>query len=582
MRNADKYWRPAFAILLALFVILALGYSVVIPLGEAPDEVSHFAYVRYLVEHHALPGPNGAVLGESHQPPLYYLIEAAATFWVPARDLQVIANPDFALGNSQTPNVLLHPRAEAFPYQGIALAWHLARVLSILMGAVTVWATWRIANLLFPDSPTHALSAAALVAFLPGFISISSAVNNDNLIVMLSALGVLQTLRLANAPLDRRRAVGLGILLGLAALTKLSGLVLWPFSAVLVSWAAFRIGKFKTTVESLAVTFVPAALVASPWFLYNTFTYGDPLGWPLILAAAPTRLEPMTMADWTRTAGELVSSFWGRFGGLVHLRLAEGAYSFLDGLWVLSLLGWLVHAPNDLRGQSVPGTRGLLATFGLFWVVMLAAYVRWVQTVLGADQARQLFPGLPLLAIVIIVGLSRLFGSRRWIPAGVVSLGGPLLAASVLVYLSSVFAVAPQYQPVTAAGRGADFGQVVRLVDVRIEPATVSPGGVITARFSWQALTRPSENYWLLLQLAGKGGPVASKDGVPGAGRLTTDWWDRGQVYVSRHQLTVPEDVTPGTYALRVGLHPFGRWDWLPVQGQDMFSLGNIVVAQGQ
>jgi hypothetical protein len=30
----------------------------------------------------------------------------------------------------------------------------------------------------------------------------------------------------------------------------------------------------------------------------------------------------------------------------------------------------------------------------------------------------------------------------------------------------------------------------------------------------------------------------------------------------------VPSDIPSATYTLRVGLHPYGKWEWLPVRGQ--------------
>ena len=42
-------------VVLLLYLLLAAWFSVAIPLGEAPDEVPHFTYVRYLAQHRRLP-----------------------------------------------------------------------------------------------------------------------------------------------------------------------------------------------------------------------------------------------------------------------------------------------------------------------------------------------------------------------------------------------------------------------------------------------------------------------------------------------------------------------------------------------
>src|SRR5574341_807629 len=303
--------RFALPILLGAFVLLASAYSVIIPLGEALDEVPHWSYIQELVEHQRLPLPEGPVAGESHQPPLYYLISAAATAWIPRQDFQVIANPDFVLDNLQTPNLLLHAQREKFPYRNDVLAWHLARMLSVAMGTVTVWATWRLARSFFPDDQWIALGAAAFIAFLPAFLSISAVVNNDNLIVMLSSLCILQVVRIIRQPLETRDTVLMGMLLGLTALTKLSGLVIWLFTGVLFFTLAYKNVNWKFTAIQAAQCFGIAISLLMPWMIYNWLHYGDPLGWSVILETTPVRQSPMTTSEWVGTAQGLFTSLWG-------------------------------------------------------------------------------------------------------------------------------------------------------------------------------------------------------------------------------------------------------------------------------
>jgi hypothetical protein len=75
-RARQPSWLLA-AVLLA-FVTLAVWYSVTIPLGEAPDEVPHFTYIRYLAQHRTLPTTHDE--HEAFQPPLYYALAAGRIF----------------------------------------------------------------------------------------------------------------------------------------------------------------------------------------------------------------------------------------------------------------------------------------------------------------------------------------------------------------------------------------------------------------------------------------------------------------------------------------------------------------------
>src|ERR671931_307363 len=70
---------PILIVLPLAFALVAGAYSVVVPPWEAPDEPAHFDYVAHLLSDRELPrmvGGTGPT--EAHQPPLYYLLAAAA------------------------------------------------------------------------------------------------------------------------------------------------------------------------------------------------------------------------------------------------------------------------------------------------------------------------------------------------------------------------------------------------------------------------------------------------------------------------------------------------------------------------
>jgi len=89
-------------IVLALFVALGIFFSMSTPLFEAPDEQWHFAFVQYVATGRGLPvqtldQPTHLARQEGSQPPLYYLLAAAATFWIDTSDYPGIvwANPHY-------------------------------------------------------------------------------------------------------------------------------------------------------------------------------------------------------------------------------------------------------------------------------------------------------------------------------------------------------------------------------------------------------------------------------------------------------------------------------------------------------
>jgi Dolichyl-phosphate-mannose-protein mannosyltransferase len=574
--------RPALPLLLAAFLLLASAYSIVIPLGEAPDEVSHFAYVEYVAAHARLPPAEGAALGEVHQPPLYYLLCGLSIVWIPHQDIVVIANPDFALDNSATPNLLLHTRREAFPYHDDWLAWHLARLLSVIMGAVTVWATWQVALTIFPERQFIALGSAAFVAFLPEFVFLSGAVNNDNLIIMLSALGFLLVLRMLSYPVRVRNAAILGILLGAALITKLSGAILWVLAAGAFFWSAREHNEWKNRARDFTICFVLAGIIAAPWSIYNLHEYGDPFAWALYLQVGTIRQTPITLADWAAIARGIFTSFGGRFGGALQIHLSPIVYTVFGVVTGVASLGWIGYARDYRRGIPSGSTSIGLVAGTAFSLLIGAAYASWAIHDRGAGQVRQLFPALPLVAIFLTAGLLRLFPSKERIALVVWSGGSAAWSIVVLIYIGSVY-IAPTYTPVYVSTTAitsvpADFGETIRVLNYHVGADYVAPGKMLAVDVYWQSLKATREDYWLRLQLMRGADTLAYSDGVPSAGRLTTDWWVPGQVFLSRHTLVLPADVAPGKYTLTLGLRPFPRYDWLRVGGKEFLALATIQV----
>jgi len=249
-----RHW--AITGIIVAFIALSATYSVVTPIFEASDELWHYPFVKHLADGNGLPVQDASVnqpwRQEGSQPPLYYALSALATFWIDTSDAYeghpplLWYNPHVdnglltADGNT---NLVVHSRQEAFPWHGAALAMHLIRFLSVLMGAATVLLTYLIALELFPGREDVAFGAATVNAFTPMFLFISGAVNNDNLVVPLCSLTLLMMVKTANRKsqianrnwvLDIRYWI-LGFVLGLAALTKESAVGLLPLALLAVA-----------------------------------------------------------------------------------------------------------------------------------------------------------------------------------------------------------------------------------------------------------------------------------------------------------------------------------------------------------
>ncbi len=68
----------------AVFLLLGLGYSSLTPVFENSDETLHYPFVKHLADGQGLPVATPGQLWnqEGTQPPLYYALVAASTFWL--------------------------------------------------------------------------------------------------------------------------------------------------------------------------------------------------------------------------------------------------------------------------------------------------------------------------------------------------------------------------------------------------------------------------------------------------------------------------------------------------------------------
>ena len=122
-----------------------------------PDGRAHRRALGFPVQPLEPGAESGSWRQEASQPPLYYTLGAALTFWIDTADMDAVRhlNPHVAAGeitsDASNVNLVVHdPALGQFPWQGAALAVHLVRFLSVALGAWAVTLTWAIVRELFP------------------------------------------------------------------------------------------------------------------------------------------------------------------------------------------------------------------------------------------------------------------------------------------------------------------------------------------------------------------------------------------------------------------------------------------------
>ncbi len=596
----DKRW---ITLILITFVALGTLYSVVVPLFEAPDEVWHYLYVKHFADGNGLPvyreGVTFPMRQEASQPPLFYALNGWASTWIDTRDAEQIVryNPHAAVGTAApwgNRNMIRHTTREQFPYRGTALAVHLVRLFCVLMGAGTVLCTFAIARRLFPALPWLALVAAALNAFNPQFLFIHASVNNDVLVTLLSALTLWLLVSVAHDGPSVARLLALGVVLGVAALTKLSGLLLLPLTALVLLALAWRSGSWRTAVRWWLWAFLPAVVLAGWWYVRNWMLYRDPFGLKLMFAVLPPRAQRPTFTELLGQFNGVFKSFWGVFGWF-NVPMDAGVYNafaLVTLLGAMGLLGFLYtrlarRRWRDFKSLSLPGEGVLACALLLLWIVAyILGSAGYIQVM--SSQGRLLFPAMPAVAILLPLGLA------QWLPGRFARLVMAVLMALLLCFALVVpfRYIAPSYvrsAPLTVAERqaiGSDpgwsvrFGEQVQLVGYDLSETTVRPGTRLWVTLYWEALQALDKDYSVFVHLVDdRGVTLAQRDSWPGAGNDPTSTWQLGQARRDVYPLDVPASLLArGPCRIRVGLYDYVSGQRLPAYSKDEAAIDPVVL----
>jgi hypothetical protein len=604
LRIANHKLRIGITAILVLYLLLALTYSVVTPLFEASDELWHYPMVKYIAGHWSLPVQNPKATDveqpwrqEGSQPPLYYALGAALTFWIDTDDMPQVRwlNPHVDNGiitQDGNINLVIHADHEAFPWRGTALAVHLIRFVSVLMGAGTVFFTYLIARQVLPGREEIALGAAMVNAFLPMFLFISGAVNNDNLTWLLCSICLWQILRLAKTtqltniptfqPSDRRAFLWLGLTLSAGALTKESVLGLLPLTAIAISHGAWRRRSWRYFFEGGIITAGLVAIIAGWWYWRNMRLYGDWLGLDMFYQILGTRGNPASLRQLWGERYSFAKASWGLFGGL-NVPMDDWIYDLLNWIAVASVAGLILAAVRKARYAM----RDVKYVILLLWpLAVLISWSQWAR-VTWSSQGRLVFSALSVFCVLMFYGLSQ-FVPRRFVGWLGVAWGGFLLVIAVavpFVYIAPAYARPPTLADtdVTAITRRLDttLGGRMRLLGYDLEATETRPGGTLALTLYWQSIAPMDHNWSTFVHLLDENDvPIAQRDMYPGQGLYPTSLWPVGETIADRYVLQLSETAyAPSTGKIEVGLYNFDTWErLLNDSGSDNVRFGEIVI----
>lgn len=580
-----------------LYLCLSLAYGLANPPFEANDELAHYLYVRRLITQRRLPVqqiPAGQAY-QNHHPPLYYLLGALVSFGVDDGDLGTIierGNPfwgydPWAVGRDNK-NQYLYGPFERFPGSGTVRRLRMVRFLSGLVGLGTVLATYGAAREVFPSQRAMALGALAFVAFHPMFLYLSGAINNDNLITFWGACATWALMRLLRRGFSWPRSLALGVILGLALITKITAIFLLPVVGLGLLVAAWRRRAWREVWPMGLAIGLSVLLLAGWWFARNYLVYGDLTGMKILLASIQGITYARRPSLW-RGFQALVrfrKSFWACFGWNT-IPIPYGIYRALDGVVLLALGGdLLLMYQSWRRGDDIRFCQlGMLALFVGLFVFAWAYYMTLSYT---SGYGRYTFPALGAMSILLFRGLAQYFPRRRVsVLAAVGNLG--MVGFSLLCltcYLIPAYARPSLMSPseVEAISRRVDFdyGGKARLLGCNVQPTVVEPGQKVVVTLYWEALRAMEEDYTVYVHLFGqRGEKIGQRDTYPGLGRFPTSLWHPGDVFAD--PIAVPihaEAARPVLATVEAGLYIRETMERLPALDSQGQPLGQTIVGR--
>lgn len=577
MPTSERAIKRVLAVVLAVQIALGLLYASVTPIFEASDELWHYAVVREIAANRRLPVQDPAIdapwAQEGSQPPLYYTIAAVLTGRIDASDAaaMTVRNPLAKVGiplASDNKNLVAHPPGQSPLQGGTAGAVFLIRVFSILLGTATAYVTFRLTATLYPRRPAIGLLAAAIVAFNPMVLFINASVNNDTLLMPLSAVALwlmARDVQSQRAGLRGRQTLLLGIVLGLASLAKVSGALLLPVAALAVTFAAWRERSWRTWLLRGSILVVTVAVIAGWWYLRNLGLYGELAGIVRMAEIAGARPPGFGLADLRGEWRSFWYSFWGLFGAF-NVLAPRWFYLLTGGLTLAAGAGLALRLVRLARARRLPANWQSHTLLMLFIALTAIGVARWT-LLTPASQGRLMFGAVAAIALYLALGWLAWFPPRwqRWACSGVAA---ALAGAAVVLALT---AIAPRYRPpqpiaalpedATALAIACDNG--VTLLGYRLGQDTLHAGQPLDLILYWTAQQPIAAN--LQLSVNGYGFQqenVAKLDTWPGGGLLPTSFWQPGLIYPDHYLIpTLPDASTPTLLALGIQwnsdlLHP--------------------------
>jgi 4-amino-4-deoxy-L-arabinose transferase-like glycosyltransferase len=303
--------------------------------------------------------------------------------------------------------------ASALPHDPHTVLY-LARMVSVTLGAGTVYFCWRATRWLAPKESRWADATALVVALLPQLCFDSATANNDSLLNCTCAGAFAVWFRSLREPDYDVRMLWSGAITGLAVLAKLTGLALLPGLALVAIFRAWQVpagrDRFRRFVQMVLGASAMVVVIAGWWFARNTVVYGDPTGVRESVRFFRAHFSPFRVdlaEHWQAFFALTWKSFLGLFGWLSR-PLPKGLYwGSLLVAFSLSAFSFAVAARHLIRGpRSSPTVYQAISIMTVVMAGLITFYFGHSMGVGFQPQGRYFFPAILPIALLWTGGLT--------------------------------------------------------------------------------------------------------------------------------------------------------------------------------
>jgi len=388
----ERRW---LVLIFTLYFIFAVGYSLLMPIWEAPDEATHYHLAWSVARKGEFPSLEKNY--EAHQPRAYYYMASAVI-----RQLDKI-NPklsDYYLPDRFKHNLRVPERRydwNANNYRFL-LGVYALRWMGLIFGALALWLIWKAFGYFVNEKPSLRIAALALAALTPQYLHIMASVNNDTLGTLAGALLfylAVRSLKTKSVVLALITIL-LGILFPLT--TKITVLPVGAAVIIVLTWSHLSresrkkqfviiVGIILSVVIILSVIYLIAPQVMqSAW---------SEISWRLF----SFREDAFTRVSLGFILSQIIWTYWGLVGWL-----AIGLPAWMVVLLTLFGLTGFIFSANELIKQK-SGLQYLTywITTWLIALLTIAAVVKNGLTTIGT-QGRFLFPAIGTISLLMVAG----------------------------------------------------------------------------------------------------------------------------------------------------------------------------------